>query len=368
MPGAEIHDGFIRVHHDARHADFHLRWLRHNCDADRHPVTGERLIDSAELPDTLAVSDATIDDGTLRIRWTHDQRVSRFPLAWLLRHAYAIDRALVPRPPSDVRALEIELDGRAAIPAIAPELLSRVARLGAAVVRRESSDPDGETEAWIAALEARGLRTIATHFGRIEDLRTDNTTNANTDQLGYTDAAIDLHTDQPFLDDPPRYQLLQSIRAADSGGETVLADGAAAFRYLASHDAEAADRLLRTPVRFHRKQREFERQVVSPIVTLVGGRLQLRASYFTMAPFQLPFDRMASWYRAYDQLVRVLRDPAHHYRFQLRPGDVLVYDNHRMLHGRTAFRGPRWVRGVYFDPDRSASPDQSDLADLDASG
>jgi alpha-ketoglutarate-dependent taurine dioxygenase len=28
---------------------------------------------------------------------------------------------------------------------------------------------------------------------------------------------------------------------------------------------------------------------------------------------------------------------------------VLVYDNRRMLHGRTAFAGRRWVRGVYFD-------------------
>ena len=33
---------------------------------------------------------------------------------------------------------------------------------------------------------------VETHFGRIEDLRTDNTTNQNTDQLGYTDAAINL--------------------------------------------------------------------------------------------------------------------------------------------------------------------------------
>ncbi len=44
---------------------------------------------------------------------------------------------------------------------------------------------------------------VETHFGRIEDLRTDNTTNQNTDQLGYTDAAINLHTDQPFIADPP---------------------------------------------------------------------------------------------------------------------------------------------------------------------
>ena len=118
--------------------------------------------------------------------------------------------------------------------------------------------------------------SISTHFGRIEDLRTDNTTNANTDQLGYTDAAIGFRTDQPFLDDPPRYQLLQGIRNADRGGDTILADGEAAFRYLASLDIEAANLLRRTPVRFHRQQKQYEREVVSPIITLRDGRVHVR--------------------------------------------------------------------------------------------
>ena len=41
-----------------------------------------------------------------------------------------------------------------------------------------------------------------------------------------------------------------------------------------------------------------------------------------------------------------VRDARHHYRFALAPGDFLLYDNHRM----PAFRGARWVRGIYFDP------------------
>jgi len=348
MTRVEVHDDFVRVIEADRHADFHLRWLRHNCDLDRHPATSERLIDSAELPDELAIAEAVIDDGVVRVRWAHDARVSRYPLAWLRAHAYAVGRVAAPRPPADVAL--IELDGAAGPAAAAGELLARVAERGAGLVRREHASPEAETEAWIAALETRGLRVIETHFGRIEDLRTDNTTNANTDQLGYTDAAIGLHTDQPFLDAPPRYQLLHGIRGAERGGDTVLADGEAAFRYLASLDADAAELLLRTPVRFHRRQRHFEREVIAPIVTLRDGRVHVRSSYFTAAPYRLPFDRMTAWYRAHDHFVRILRDARHHFAFRIRPGDVLVYDNWRMLHGRTAFAGPRWVRGVYFDP------------------
>jgi gamma-butyrobetaine dioxygenase/trimethyllysine dioxygenase len=32
-------------------ADFHYRWLRHNCDRERHPRTGERTLCSSELAD-----------------------------------------------------------------------------------------------------------------------------------------------------------------------------------------------------------------------------------------------------------------------------------------------------------------------------
>ena len=221
MSAVEVHDGFLRLRDGEQSADFHLRWLRHNCDGDRHPQTGERLVDSAELPDVLAVTDAIVDDGVLRVRWGHDDRVSRYPLAWLREHAYAIDRDVAP-PPGDPRLLETSADD---------DILARLADRGAAVVRSRGGVPEDETEAWITAFERRGLRVIGTHFGRIEDLRTDNTTNANTDQLGYTDAAIGLHTDQPFLDEPPRYQLLQSIREGD-GGDSLVADGLAAFRYL----------------------------------------------------------------------------------------------------------------------------------------
>ena len=50
----ELHDGWLRVHFEGRgYADFHYRWLRHNCDQDLHPTTRERMLCSSELPDDL---------------------------------------------------------------------------------------------------------------------------------------------------------------------------------------------------------------------------------------------------------------------------------------------------------------------------
>lgn len=236
-----LNENWLRVNLDGQdHADFHLRWLRHNCDLDLHPQTRERTVCSSELPDDLRASLAAIDGDALVVRWANDGRESRYALHWLAENAYARSR-VVPPIPSDVKA--IELSRGANLRATAARALALLDQHGAAVVRRrsgETSPPEHETESLIDAFAAEGLRVIGTHFGRIEDLRTDKTTNANTDQLGYTSSAVDLHTDQPFLESPPRVQLLQSIRAAERGGENYLVDARAAADRLAAEDAARA--------------------------------------------------------------------------------------------------------------------------------
>jgi alpha-ketoglutarate-dependent taurine dioxygenase len=345
----DVHDGYVRVYFPHGHADFHLRWLRHNCPRDRHPLTGERTVCSSELPDDLRIAHAACAAGALQVTWAHDARTSEYDLGWLEAHAYARDRAEVPPPPCEVSPFELQR-GSQSLDRVAKAALAHVEVRGAAVVRRSSASlpPQVETEAIIAAFTAHGLRVTETHFGRIEDLRVDNSTNRNTDQLGYTDAPVEPHTDQPFLVEPPRYQLLQSIHEAEVGGESYLVDGLAAARHLESIDADAFALLVRTPVTFHRRQRAFERVAVSPILTFTP-RFRIRYSYFTVAPHKLPFAEMEGWYRAKDRFARLVRDPRHQVRFTLEPGDFLLYDNHRMLHARTGFRGGRWVRGVYFD-------------------
>lgn len=348
-PRVELRDGFLRVHFGSGrgHADFHPRWLRHNCDADRHPVTGERLVCSSELPDELAVERAIVDGDRLAVTWAPGGRTSLFGLSWLAENAYANDR-VEPPPPADASHFEVFADAGAAHEAV-PRAVALVTAHGAAVVRRggPGSAPEAETEAIIDAFAAQGLRVIGTHFGRVEDLRTDNTTNANTDQLGYTDAAIGLHSDQPFLERPPRYQLLQCVRAADEGGENEIADARAAAEHLAAIDADAYETLIRTPIVFHRRQRAFERTHTAPIIESTPEGFRVRLSYFTTAPLRLPFERVEGYYRAYGRFARLVR--ARSVRVALGPGDFLLYDNWRMLHARTAFRGPRWARGVYFD-------------------
>lgn len=353
----ELRDRWLRVWFGEgrpSHADFHYLWLRHNCSEDLHPATRERVIDASEIAADIAPLRAWIDRDALSIQWNDGaHRTSRYALSWLRAHAYAPERREPTAPIADVSA--VSLDARAEGEALWSKLIATVAEHGAARVRQffplgEGAARPEDTEVLIDALAAAGLRVIGTHFGRIEDLRVDNSTNANTDQLGYTDAAVHLHTDQPFLEHPPTLQALHCIEPAPTGGESFLVDARAIAERLRAEDADAWELLRTVPVTFHRKQKNFEKVLVAPILGEDGpAGFRVRYSYFTLAPYRVPFAQMERWYRAHRRFAELVRDPRNQLRFKLAAGEFVLYDNHRMLHARTSFVGHRWLRGVYFD-------------------
>lgn len=65
-------------------------------------------------------------------------------------------------------------------------MVERFEKYGIVVVRDRGTD----TEEIIRDFLPEGEDVWHSHFGRIEDLKTDNETNKNTDQLGYTNAGI----------------------------------------------------------------------------------------------------------------------------------------------------------------------------------
>ncbi|KAL6054272.1 putative Gamma-butyrobetaine hydroxylase [Balamuthia mandrillaris] len=362
--------------------DYHYFWLRHNCNCTsgcRHPQTGERLVDGSEVPLDIAplsvslvpptnnssVSTSSLSSSSslsnttfLHIVWNdHQKHESWYPLDWLDQHAYGrrpVDR-VHPPPASELSKVEFDfrtITSPTATEAKALESYLRkcgqiLADYGLVIVRNRGLD----TEAIINDFLLPGKDVIHTHFGRIEDLMTNNVTNQNNDQLGYTDAAVNLHTDQPFIANPPGMQMLHCMRVADSGGENFMVDATQAALYLKELDRFSFETLSTIPVRFHRKQKNFESIQVKPIIEVGpnGSIKQIRYSYFTMAPQNVAFADMEHWYRSYSRFAKIVRDPKHHYRFLLQPGDFVLYDNHRMLHAREAFTGPRHMRGVYFD-------------------
>lgn len=61
----------------------------------------------------------------------------------------------------------------------------------------------------------------------------------------------------------------------------------------------------------------------------------------------LPQTEMIKFYQNYRAFAEKIMAPANEWKFKLSPGTVCIFDNWRILHGRTAYTGKRQMVGCY---------------------
>ncbi|HYM41728.1 MAG TPA: TauD/TfdA family dioxygenase [Steroidobacteraceae bacterium] len=194
--------------------------------------------------------------------------------------------------------------------------------------------------------------TRETNFGALFDVR--STPGAN--DLAYTSVALDAHTDNPYRTPVPGIQLLHCLVNETSGGLSTLVDGFAVAQALRARDPEAFRILSGTPVRFRYIDVDTELTASAPPIELdVAG--ELKAIHFSprldFVPLY-PQAQLDAYYRARREFDHRLRASDFEIRFLLKAGDLVMFDNCRLLHGRTGFdpaEGLRHLQGCYIDID-----------------
>lgn len=131
-----------------------------------------------------------------------------------------------------------------------------------------------------------------------------------------------LHTDsQLWCGRPPELQVTACLRPAAAGGHSVLVDAHALAAVIADRDPGLGDALVRDL----RRMPFVFGDVYGPTLARRGGRYVV-----THTPKPMASDAVAM------RVASVIASVPHH-TVELRRGQVLLVDNHRMLHGRTAF-------------------------------
>ncbi len=229
------------------------------------------------------------------------------------------------------------------------ETASRVMRQGLAFLAGGLAEPG-----YVERIVARFGFIRETNYGRLFDVRSES----RPTNLAYTAEALDLHTDNPYRDPPPSLQLLHAIRADAEGGETCFADGFAHARALEAAAPEAFDRLARQAVEFAYAAPDGALYHARRPVIETGADdaiLAVRLNHRSLAPLDLQADQIAPWYDAYRAFHRSLHAPRTALRVRLQPGDIALFDNRRIVHGRGAYDGRtsagRWLQGCYADID-----------------
>ena len=83
-----------------------------------------------------------------------------------------------------------------------------------------------------------------------------------------------------------------------------------------------------------------------------GDPVYINWSNSTIAPLDVPFDEMPAMRAAIRRFVALIESPRFLIERKLVQGEMLVFDNRRMLHGRTAFKpetGKRHFQGCYLE-------------------
>jgi gamma-butyrobetaine dioxygenase len=223
--------------------------------------------------------------------------------------------------------------------------LAEARATGLALVDGLADDPD----AGMAVARRIGFLR-ETNFGTVFEVKS----KPNPNNLAYTAVALPLHTDLPNQELPPGWQFLHCLANEAVGGGSVFADGFAIAQDLRAQQPETFEILSTQSIPFRFHDGEFDIRRRQKVITLDenGAVTEVCWNAHLADMFDMPAETLEAYYRAYRAFMAKLRDPAYRIGFALRPGEMVVFDNRRVLHGRAAFdpaTGYRHLQGFYVD-------------------
>lgn len=341
---------------DGRVSTFHHLWLCDNCPQLRHATTNHRVVETSTLPDDVHPASVQLDDDTITVTWAHDGHVSTFPHRWLRDHDYSNGvRRQRRRPVLWDASIEPSLT-RAPWAAVRDDRDARRRFLtgfrdhGLALLRDVPNEPGTVLE-----VAARFGEVRVTSWGRAFDVI--SVENANS--VAYTSLPLVAHTDEGYRNPAPTVQLQHFLRSDTSGGAATLVDGFKVAEDLRAADPAAFELLATVPLHFHYRDVDAEHEADGTILDVEpGGRLRaVRYSNHSVQPFLLDPELMEPFYAAYRAFGRMREDARYQLRLDLGAGELYMVDNHRVLHGRTAFTqgGARHLQSCYIERDELMS-------------
>jgi gamma-butyrobetaine dioxygenase len=359
-------------------------WLRYNCPCARcrDPASGERLVSITDLAASVWVRTARRSGERIEIVFGPDGHRGAFDGRWLGQFAVRRDDAGGATPSASHggqgaphQGAPGGEDGRtedgkrlwdaAEIASAFPQgswplflaeashrqaCLAAVLRDGFVVLR----DVPREPGAVLTVAQSVGF-VRETEHGRLIDVQV----GARPPIQPFTCRPLPPGSGQPFRDPMPTLELMHCLEKADEGGESTLVDGFRAAATLRARDPAALAVLAGTAVTFAYSDARTELRATRPVIGVdPRGRIrEIRYDGSSMQPPRLPPAEIAAFYAAYRAFAELVGRPDLALAFRLTPGDCLILDTTRILHGRTGFTdtGKRHLQLCWADLDRLAS-------------
>lgn len=348
---------------------FHNIWLRDHCRCPEcfHPITKQRLMNTFDISPDVEPLRAEPKMGGLELTWqSSEPHVSFYPWTWLQNNSY--DPPINSIPPSITKKIEWG---------------AKVAQYPPTITYMEAMNQDDRgLFKWLTNIDQFGFSFVSgvpptpeateklverigfireTQYGRFWDFTSD----LAKGDTAYTTLALKAHTDNTYYTDPAGLQLFHLLsHTGGTGGATLLVDGFYVASILKELYPEYYSILSRVPVPAHAAGEASSIYRPSPpsgypILGLdphTNELVQVRWNNDDRSVMNyLEPDLVEKWYEAIKAWDKCLKSPDSEYWVQLRPGTAVVVDNHRVLHGRSAFDGKRRMCGAYVGVDEYKS-------------
>ena len=323
-------------------------WLRDACPSCIDPQTRERIFDVASLENLPMAQKAWVDGDVLFVDWAAEELVSEIAISQL-NTTQPNDPAALPKNLwfndflpriKQVRQADVLSDDAARA-----ELCRALITDGIAIV----TDMDSDDDSLPRLVNAIGPITPSAE-GLFFDVRVE----IDPTNLAFTAGPLEMHTDLPGEETAPGVQFLHCMANSVEGGLSLFLDGAAAAETLRTEDPEAFNILATHDIPFFYRHDNWDYRSHQRVIELdTAGRVTgVTISQHLQDNFDLPQDVLDDYYPAFIKFLKLLQQDRFLIRFRSQAGNCVIFDNHRIVHGREGYvadSGKRHLRGCYTD-------------------
>ncbi|KAH7165771.1 hypothetical protein EDB81DRAFT_264084 [Dactylonectria macrodidyma] len=208
-------------------------------------------------------------------------------------------------------------------------------------------------EGAISDITTRIANIKSTFYGRTFDVRA----KPDAENVAYTSGYLGLHQDLLYLERPPAIQILHCLENSCAGGESLFSDGLRAGKLMwLQRPRGAVENLARVRVPYHYEKHGYWYKQKRAIFD-VTEKDDILASVYWSPPFQdrfqLPTVDARAWLEPAQLFDKLINEESAMYQVKMLPGECVLFDNMRVMHGRRAFDagggGSRWLRGAYIE-------------------
>jgi len=179
--------------------------------------------------------------------------------------------------------------------------------------------------------------------------------------LAFHNMKLQHHIDFTYCTKPSDIALFHCIQNADSGGDSLWLDGFAIAEVLRKEFPEDFEVLVNTPVRHMDVTDKWDLQATHPTICLSdSGELERivfnertrdswRQCGEAMKQQEQPQANSEAFYEALGKYEALVENTEWHANTPLQPGQMVLFDNRRVMHSRNKFTGERHMEGSYIE-------------------